>query len=252
MGHTGFEPVTSALSRRHSEPTELMTQKDSKINKLVLITLCLYFHTMIYYSRDDINNLDKIFRLNMINSCTGFKSANLLATKSTNGNTNVAVFSSITHLGSNPPLIGFILRPTTVPRDTYKNIKDTGVFTVNHITKNQVEDAHHTSAKYSSDISEFDKTELEEEYLDNFHAPYVKNCNVKLGCKFLEEYYIKENDTLMLVSEIMHIYIIDNKIQEKDGWLNLQTAKSVTINGLDGYLSAKLINRFPYARPKKS
>ena len=73
-----------------------------------------------------------------------------------------------------------------------------------------------------------------------------------MGCKFLEEYYIKENDTLMLVSEIMHIYIIDNKIQEKDGWLNLQTAKSVTINGLDGYLSAKLINRFPYARPKKS
>ena len=102
------------------------------------------------------------------------------------------------------------------------------------------------------DVLKFDKTELEEEYLDNFHAPYVKNCNVKLGCKFLEEYYIKENDTLMLVSEIMHIYIIDNKIQEKDGWLNLQTAKSVTINGLDGYLSAKLINRFPYARPKKS
>ena len=47
-------------------------------------------------------------------------------------------------------------------------------------------------------------------------------------------------------------YIIDNKIQEKDGWLNLQTANSVTINGLDGYLSAKIINRFPYARPKKS
>ena len=26
VGHTGFEPVTSALSRRHSEPTELMTR----------------------------------------------------------------------------------------------------------------------------------------------------------------------------------------------------------------------------------
>ena len=80
---------------------------------------------MIHYSRTDIDQMDKIFRLNLINSCTGFKSANLLGTKSLNGVSNVAVFSSITHLGSNPPLIGFILRPTTVPRDTYRNIKDT-------------------------------------------------------------------------------------------------------------------------------
>ncbi len=27
VGHTGFEPVTSALSRQRSKPTELMTHK---------------------------------------------------------------------------------------------------------------------------------------------------------------------------------------------------------------------------------
>jgi flavin reductase (DIM6/NTAB) family NADH-FMN oxidoreductase RutF len=59
-------------------------------------------------------------RLNLINSCTGYKSANLIATKSVDGAVNVAIFSSITHLGSNPALIGFIVRPT-VPRNTYKN-----------------------------------------------------------------------------------------------------------------------------------
>ena len=32
VGHTGFEPVTSAMSRRHSEPTELMTLWKSKNN----------------------------------------------------------------------------------------------------------------------------------------------------------------------------------------------------------------------------
>ena len=103
---------------------------------------------MLHYTRSDINQMDKIFRLNLINSCTGFKSANLLGTKSTDGLPNVAVFSSITHLGSNPPLIGFVLRPTTVPRDTYKNIKETGVFTVNHIHEGIIGDAPHTSSKY--------------------------------------------------------------------------------------------------------
>ena len=107
-----------------------------------------------------LKNLDKISRLNLVNSCTGFKSANLIATKSTSGETNVAVFSSVTHLGSDPALLGFILRPTVVPRDTYKNIKETGYFTVNHIAENMILDAHHTSANYNFGVSEFDKTNL--------------------------------------------------------------------------------------------
>ena len=47
-------------------------------------------------SKETISQMDKIEKLNLINSCTGFKSANLIATKSIEGNTNVAIFSSIT------------------------------------------------------------------------------------------------------------------------------------------------------------
>lgn len=206
---------------------------------------------MLHYTRSDIDQMDKIFRLNLINSCTGFKSANLLGTKSKNGISNVAVFSSITHLGSNPPLVGFVLRPTTVQRDTYRNIKETGTFTVNHIHSAIVEDAHHTSAKYPSKVSEFTKTQLEEEYLDDFYAPFVKGARVQLGCTFLNEYEIKENDTLLLVSQIEHVYVANQEIQQEDGWLKLQNADTVTINGLDGYAKTELIERFPYARPKK-
>ena len=207
---------------------------------------------MIHYTRTDINQMDKIFRLNLINSCTGFKSANLLGTKSLNGVSNVAVFSSITHLGSNPPLIGFILRPTTVPRDPYRNIKDTGIFTINHIYSDIIEDAHHTSAKYPDEISEFTKTALEEEFLGNFAAPFVKGAKIRLGCRYLNEYEIKENDTLLLVSSIEHVFVADLDIQQDDGWLKLENANTVAINGLDGYATTKLLDRFAYARPKKA
>jgi flavin reductase (DIM6/NTAB) family NADH-FMN oxidoreductase RutF len=207
---------------------------------------------MIHYSRTDIDQMDKIFRLNLINSCTGFKSANLLGTKSLNGVSNVAVFSSITHLGSSPPLIGFILRPTTVPRDTYRNIKDTGVFTANHIHSDIIEDAHHTSAKYPDEVSEFTKTGLEEEFLGDFPAPFVKGAKIRLGCRFLNEYEIKENNTLLLVSAIEHVFIADLDIQQEDGWLKLENANTVAINGLDGYATTNLIDRYEYARPKKA
>lgn len=205
---------------------------------------------MKHYSNSEIKELDKLFRLNLINSCTGYKSANLLATKSDDGSTNVAVFSSVTHIGSNPPLLGFILRPQTIPGNTYKNIKETGVFTVNHIQKNMIEKAHQTAAKYEKGVSEFKETGLEEEYLNNFHAPYVKQSTIKMGCRYINEYLIKENSTTLIIAEIEHLYF-EEGIQMPDGWLRLEDADSVTINGLDGYALPVLIDRFHYAKPGK-
>ena len=204
---------------------------------------------MKHYSKKDINEMNRIYRLNLINSCTGYKSANLIGTISANKIYNVAVFSSITHLGSDPALLTFIVRPTTVPRDTYKNIIDTKQFTVNHINVDDIEDAHHTSARYPEMISEFDMTKLEKEFKDGYSAPFVKSSKIKLGCKFLNQYEIKENNTLLMVAEINDIFFEENIIQ-KDGWLNLDTAKTVTVNGLDGYALPKLVDRFKYAKRK--
>ncbi len=205
---------------------------------------------MKHYTTSDIKNLDKLFRLNLINSCTGYKSANLLATKSKSGQTNVAVFNSVHHIGSNPAMLGFILRPTTAPRNTFENIKETGVFTVNHIHKDMIEQAHQTAAKYENNISEFNQTGLEEEYLDGFFAPYVKQSSVKIGCRYLNKYHITENDTILVVAAIEHLYF-EEGIQTPDGWLRLDDADTVAINGLDGYALPVLLDRFHYARPGK-
>ena len=202
---------------------------------------------MKHISRDDISQMEKVERLNLINSCTGYKSANLLATKSLDGKSNVAIFSSVTHLGSNPALIGFIMRPTTVPRDTYKNIRETGYFTVNHITVDMIADAHHTSANYDTGVSEFDKTNLVEEYKENFPIPFVKGSPVQLYCKFVNEYFIKENDTIHVIASIEHLFF-EEELQHKDSWLQLDKANVITLNGLDGYCLPKLVDRFKYAR----
>ena len=88
---------------------------------------------MVRFDKNKIKSLEKIYRLNLINSCTGYKSANLLGSIDSEGNTNLAIFSSITHLGSDPAMIGFVLRPRTVPRNTYNNMFNTKYFTVNHV-----------------------------------------------------------------------------------------------------------------------
>ena len=205
---------------------------------------------LMFFNEQDISNLEKIYRINLINSCSGYKSANLIGSISEEGIPNVAVFSSVTHLGSNPPTLGYILRPTTVPRNTYKNIIESGVFTINHIHKGIIEDAHHTSAKYPEEISEFEKTKLEEEYKGHFKAPFVKGCPIQISMRFIEEVYISSNDVKMIVGRIQELYI-DDKLLKPDGFINLSQGEVMTINGLDTYALPKLVERFPYQRPKK-
>ncbi|MFD2529177.1 MULTISPECIES: flavin reductase family protein [Polaribacter] len=205
---------------------------------------------MAFFNFEDIQSLEKIYKINLINSCSGFKSANLLGSISKEGVSNVAVFSSVTHLGSNPPTLGFILRPTTVPRNTYKNIKDNGYFTINHIYEDIIEDAHHTSAKYPENVSEFDKTDLEEEFKGNHNAPFVKNCPVQMCMKFVEEVYVSSNDVMLIVAQIEELYIKDTLLQE-DGLVNLSLGNVTTINGLDSYAIPKFKKQLSYQRPKK-
>ena len=204
---------------------------------------------MAVFSLEDINQMHHLYRINLINSCSGYKSANLIGTKDLQGVSNVAVFSSVTHLGSNPGLLGFFLRPTTVIRNTYDNIKKTGKYTLNHIHSDILEDAHHTSAKYDVSISEFDMTNLEEEYKDGFIAPFVKGCPIQMAMEYVEEYPIKANNTILLIGRINKLYVPDDLL-EKDGFINLSKGKVATINGLDGYAVPELKTRLEYQRPK--
>ena len=200
------------------------------------------------FTRIDIDKMSKIFRLNLINSITGYKSANLIGTKTDNKINNVAIFSSVTHLGSDPPLIGFITRPENGNRNTYNNILKNKIFTINHIVKNQIISAHQSSAKYPKNVSEFDKTDLKIEFKNNFDAPFVKDSPVQIGCSFVNKYFIKENKTTLMIGQVEMLFI-NKKLVIEDGFVQLDKEDVIAVNGLDGYALPKLIKRIPYARP---
>ena len=206
---------------------------------------------MKHFSRFYLDELDKIYRINLINSCSGYKSANLIGSKSENGAPNLAVFSSVIHMGSNPPLLGFVLRPTKVKRHTYSNIKSTGYYTINHIAQDKVAQAHHTSAKYRADVSEFEVTGLKEVYRNDFYAPFVEGSPVQIGMKFVEEHFIKSNETLLVIGEMLHLHVEDDLVEE-DGFVNLSKGKVASICGLDGYSVPTEPKRYGYQRPKET
>ena len=201
-------------------------------------------------SKENILNFEKLYRAAFINSISGFKSASLIGTISAKGNTNLAIFNSVIHVGANPPALGFLMRPVSVERHTYNNIKETGYFTINHINKEIFKQAHQTSARYDKDISEFDECGLTSEFTEAIKAPYVKESKIRIGLRFVEEKEIKFNRTIFIVGEVVEIILPENTIGE-DGFVNIEKAGTVAIGGLDSYHETKKITRLSYAKPGK-
>jgi flavin reductase (DIM6/NTAB) family NADH-FMN oxidoreductase RutF len=197
--------------------------------------------------KSDIEQLDKIFRINLINSISGIKPANLIGTRSKELQDNVAIFSSVVHLGSNPAQFGMVMRPQTdILKDSYANIMETGFYTINHVSSAFVEKAHYTSAKFDASVSEFEKVLLKPSFIEDFFAPFVHESPVKIGMKYLESFDLP-NACIFIVGEVVLLQLPDASV-DGTGQLDLLATDSVGIAGLDTYYAFEQIKRLPYAR----
>lgn len=195
--------------------------------------------------------MERIYRLNLINSITGIKPANLIGTRSKDGIPNVAIFSSVVHLGSNPALIGMVFRPqATNMFDTYRNILETELYTINHVSLSKTENAHFTSAKFEAEESEFEKCGFTEEYLEGFSAPFVKESRIKLGMKLQQMIPIEVNGTILAIGSVEHLFVPD-EVLSQNGFIDLGKAESAGISGVNSYYKVEKLADYPYAKPNE-
>lgn len=205
---------------------------------------------MKHFTSKDLQSQDSYFKRHLINSLSGYKSANLIGTISPEGRSNLALFSSVVHVGASPPMLGMIMRPLTVQRQTYDYIKSSGVYTINHVHRDFIDKAHYSSAKFDDKTSEFSACGLAEEYLDGHVAPYVKESKIKIGMTLEDELPIKQNGTIFIIGRIDHIYVTPSILAE-DGNLDLSGVEDVAISGLETYYKVDKIAHFPFARVGK-
>ena len=201
----------------------------------------------MFYSKD-ILAFEQRYRAMFINSLGGFKNLSLIGTRNGKGQSNLAVFNSFFHIGANPPLFGFIVRPDSVERHTLNNILETKIFTVNHVRQEFYKAAHQTSARYAEAESEFDATGLTEENLPGYYAPFVAESHVKIGASFRQKIDIKQNGTIMILAEIKYVSIPSDSVMP-DGYVDLEKAGTITCSGLDSYHRTDRISRLTYAKP---
>lgn len=203
---------------------------------------------MKHYKQSDLAQMKDRERARFVNCLSGFKSANVIGTRDRHQQDNLAIISSVVHLGSNPPFLGFVMRPKSVTRHTWENIEESGVYTINHVGESFFEKAHQTSARYPRDTSEFDACGLTPEFMDGFHAPYVAESSLRIGMQLVEVIPIQHNDTALIVGEVRWVDVKEDAVQN-DGYIDIESIGTMTISGLDGYHSTRCAARLSYAKP---
>lgn len=197
---------------------------------------------------NDLNDMPSRDRAALVNSLSGFKSANLVGTADDQGMTNLAIMSSAVHLGSHPPLLALIVRPGGEERHTLANILATGSYTLNHVTAQLIEAAHQTAARYQRHESEFAATGLTPQWQDGFAAPMVLEAKVKLCMRLREHQELSINKTHLVIGEIVLADFPEQGLMA-DGALDLAQCGTVALTGLDTYHQAAPIKRMAYAKP---
>ena len=195
-----------------------------------------------------IQQMQQRQRAKLINSLSGFKSANLIGTQNEAGITNLSIVSSVFHIGADPALMGMIIRPDTVPRDTLANIKATGQYTINHVNSLIWQQAHQTSARYDESVSEFSEVGLTPQFEAGINAPYVAESQVKFALELRELKPLEINGTILAIGEISHILVPSSSIKA-DGYIDIEALDSVAISGLDSYHCTERFSRLSYAKP---
>lgn len=203
---------------------------------------------MQHITNSEITELPSQYRASLINSLSGFKSANLIGTINDDGKTNLAIFSSVFHIGACPPLVGFIMRPDSVERHTLMNIKQQKNYTINQVAANFWKQAHQSSARYSASQCEFKETGLTPQYLKEIPAPFVAESMVKYAVELKQILPIDLNQTMVVIGEITDIFYPKEQLRP-DGYIDIESLGSVTVSGLNSYHKTESLGRLNYAKP---
>jgi len=199
-------------------------------------------------SAAEIAAMEKLERVQFATCLPGPKPICLVGTRSQSGSTNLAPFSSITHLGSNPILIGMVTRPDTVERHTLRNILETESWTLNHITTEILEQAHQCSARYPSERSEFEATGLTPLTHPDIIAPFVRECPIRYALSLEEIVDITSNGTKLIVGRVQLVDIPDSAYSP-DGSIKMADHGTIASTALDTYFTISEYQRLPYAKP---
>ncbi|MBN8293173.1 flavin reductase family protein [Rhodobacter sp. NTK016B] len=172
-----------------------------------------------------------------------------ISTRDADGHDNLAPYSFFNAVAYVPPQVMFAStgakpdRPAN--KDSVSNIRETGVFCVNVVSKALLMAMNTSSGAWDRDVDEFSLAALERAECDTIPCSYVKDAPATLECRMTQIIELGGKDNTMVIGEVTGIRLHDDCLI--DGRFAYETFTPVGRLGYRDY--AYVDDAFQLARP---
>lgn len=173
-----------------------------------------------------------------------------VSTVSPGGTTNVAPFSYFNGVATEPPLLSVAIGSRDgKPKDSWRNVEETGEFVVNVVHEGIFEKMVTASGDFPPDVSEFDETGLTPLASERVAPPRVQESPIQLECVLhkLVKLGDPESPTALVIGEIVLAHVRRELYQEQ-GHIDPAGLGAIGRMGRQDYV--RTIDRFERKRPR--
>jgi flavin reductase (DIM6/NTAB) family NADH-FMN oxidoreductase RutF len=167
---------------------------------------------------------------------------------SADGIVNLAPFSFFNAICGEPPMVMFCPMNRRPPKDTLINVKATGEFVANIVSREIAEQMNLTAGDWASEVNEFEVADLTPMPSQIVKPPYVKESPVSMECKVAHiiELSDKPWGGTIIIGEVLLFHVRDSII-DKDMFIDPDKLNPVARMGGPSYSTIK--DRFDMIRP---
>jgi len=198
---------------------------------------------------------------NILISAVGPRPIAWVSSLSASGQPNLAPFSFFNAVCANPPLLAFAPamrssknlgaaagEPAGTPKDTLRNIRETGEFVINVVTFELAGTMNLTSGEYDATINEFDLAKLASAPSKLIRPQRVAESPVSFECRLRQilDFNPGPEGGSLVIGEIVSVHISDQHV--KEGRLDRNSLD--LIGRMGGTQYTRTTQRFEMVRPK--
>jgi len=161
-----------------------------------------------------------------------------VSTRSPAGQPNLAPFSYFSAVAATPLLVSVSIgHRRGLPKDSLRNILQTGAFCINVATEGQLEAMNHTAGEYPPEVDEFAHAGVPLAWAESVHAPYVANAPAVLECRLFKQVDLEGASTTLVIGEVLRVRLADD-LPTIDGTMFVDTHALAPVARLWGDLYA--------------
>ena len=170
-----------------------------------------------------------------------------ISTRSGSGVPNLAPYSFFNAISASPLLVAVSINQRRgEPKDTLRNIRDTGAFCVNVVSTELLEAMNESSAEVAPEVDEFTLSGLTSVKCDEVDAVRVGESPASLECALFREVELGEAPSTLIIGEVKLIHLASGlKVDPESGAVDPTSLAPVGRLGGNGYTLLGQIRTLP-------